>query len=300
MRKTIEFQPSTNNTAILLRGKPNAYEDLVLVEAYRKYHHRFEAGKTKIRLLPAMAKDSNWLLEIPTLQHLNGRHVHPRAIKAGAQSAYDLAFEYLKRSHPTKLFNRSNKSGIRLLPAPLALCWAIVEDANGIRLRLILQSFYDGSRGGANGLGNTICEQVFQAGENCNQPGHPLNPEDGVSLCVERIGGSDTKFPAYRVSLADDRGPLLPLLAKISELEHNSLCPVKETLHIMAPEEEWRLLARFIGDALVAEIRSAQLPENTGEDTAGGPHLADPSAPEESPEVEETEVVADDYKDFPS
>lgn len=288
MRKTIEFQKNMNHTALMKRGKQNAFEDLVLVEDYRKYRHRFEPGKTKIRLLPAMAEDSNWILEVPTLQTPNARHAHPQSLRVGSdsQSVFDLAFAYMKARCPNRLFGRTNKSGIRLLPSQLSICWAIIEDANGIRLRLLLHSHYDGSRGGANGLGNTIYNQVLSSGNNCDQPGHPLNPTDGVSLVVERIGGGDTKYPSYRVSLADDRCPLELLLEKITEVEHNALRPLEEIIHFVEPEDEWRLLAKVVGDDLVHEIRSAK--EGTENDKSSTV----------SPSLEETDLVEEDSKDF--
>lgn len=301
MKKLIEFQTSKNHTSALLTPrKPNAYDDLVLVDAYRKYSHRFAPGKTKIRLLPAISTDSNWLMEIPVLQHMNGRHCHPRVIKAGAESVYDLAYKHMKEKCPNLLFNRANKSGIRLLPMPVSICWAIVEDANGIKVRLLLNSFYDGKHGGASGLGDTIYKQVLRAGEKCDLPGHPLNHLDGTSILVERIGGSDTKFPSYRVSLADDRSPLQPLLEKITEVEHNVLCPVQETIRILSPEEEWRLLSEVIGDDLVAEVRAAHAPEVAGEEAVSSPEILQAPHAEESPSVDEAIYHPDDFKDFPT
>ena len=301
MRKPIEFQPSKNHTSALLTPrKPNAYEDLVLTDMYRKYRHRFEPGKTKIRLLPAMALESNWLLAIPTHQHVNGRHTDPRAIKAGAQSAYPTAYSHMQQNYPTRLFSRANMTGIRLLPMPVSVCWAIVEDANGIKARLILSSFYDGKRGGASGLGNTIYSQVLRAGENCGMPGHPLNPSDGVSLIVERIGASDTKFASYRVSHSDDRSPLQPLLEKVSDVEYNALCPLKETIRFLEPEEEWRLLSKVVGDEMAAEIRTAQESGNPHEECVAVSHVEEVAVAEEVAVVEETAMVEDDYRDFPA
>lgn len=257
MRKTIEFQTSTNNTALSTRGKPGAYEDLVLSASFRNYRHRFESGKTKIRLLPALMNGTDWLLKVPALQHSNGRHTHPSALKDGAKSVFDLALEHMKAEYPIRLFSSANKTGFRLFPMPMSICWAVVEDANGVRLRLLLHSFYETKRDGANGLGNMIYNQVLRAGQQTGLPGHPLNVLDGTSLLVERVRGSDTKFPSYRVSLADDRGPLQPILDKISDVEYNTLCPLEETLLILEPEEEWRLLAKVVGDDLIAEIRPA-------------------------------------------
>ena len=118
MRKVIEFQTNHHTPTYdaqqskCLRG-PCACRELPEIR------HRFEAGKTKIRLLPSMAVDSNWLLEIPTLQDRNGRHTHPRALKIAARSAqsvYDPAYAYMKNKYPARLFGRSNKAGIRLFP----------------------------------------------------------------------------------------------------------------------------------------------------------------------------------------
>lgn len=285
MRKVIEFQPSKNDSVLLTRGKSSAYEDLVFSDTYRKYRHQFESGKTKIRLLPAMSVDSKWILEIPTLQHANGRHSHPCAVKAGAQSVYDLAFAFMQEKHHAHLFGRSNKTGIRLKPMPIAMCWAVVQDSNGIRLRLLHNSFHDGERGGATGLGRKVYEQALRDGKDSSHPGHPLNHLDGTSLLVERIPGSDTKFASYRVSHSDDRSPLQPLLEKVSDLEYNALCPLEETIRILEPEEEWLLLSKVVGDEMVAEIRAGQ---DSGNDK------------ENSGDVEVAAVVEDDYKDFPA
>jgi hypothetical protein len=300
MRKPIEFQPSKNDSALLMRGKSGGYEDLVFTDTYRKYRHQFGSGKTKIRLLPAMSADSDWILEIPTLQHANGRHADPSAVKAGARSVYDLAYAFVKEKYPDRLFGRSNMTGIRLKSMPIAICWAVVEDRNGIRLRLLHNSFHDGERGGATGLGRKVYDQALRDGKDSRQLGHPLNHLDGTSLLVERIPGSDTKFPGYRVIHSDDRSPLQTLLEKVSDLEYNVLCPLKETIRVLEPEEEWRLLAGVIGDDLVAEIRSTEKRTNAVEGSAVGLRIEDCPAPKESPEVEETEVVADDYKDFPA
>ena len=301
MRKPIEFKTSTNDTSALLSsGKSSAYDDLVLVESYRKYRHQFEAGKTQIRLLPALMGGSDWMLRIPTLQHPNGRHAHPRTIQPRGQSVFDLAYEQMKKKHASRLFSRANKSGIRLLPSPMSICWAIIEDSNGIKLRLIMHSFYDGCRGGSNGLGNLIYEQVLRSGRDCIELGHPLNSSDGVSLCVERIGGSDTKFPSYRVSLSADRSPLQPLFEKITEVEHNALCPLEETIRILEPEEEWNLLSKVIGDDLVAEIRSSQERGNTEEECGAESNDKETSVVKETAVVDETAVVEDDYQDFPA
>jgi hypothetical protein len=306
MKKTIEFNTSTNDmSAQLTRGNPNAYEDLILVDSYRKYRHQFEAGKTKIRLLPALMGSGNWMLQIPTLQHSNGRHAHPRTIQAGARSVFDVSYAHMKEKYPVRLYSRSNKSGIRLLPSPMSLCWGIIEDANGIRLRLLLHSHYDGCRGGSNGLGNLIYDQVQRSGHDCNQPGHPLNLADGVSLCVERVGGSDTKFPSYRVSLSSDRSPLQSLLEKISEMEHNALCTLEETIHILTPEEEWTLLAKAIGDELVSEIRSAQenpkiISGHARSNSVEEPPPIDDSSVSETLTADEAAYDPEDYKDFPA
>lgn len=307
MRKLIEFQPSTNNTALLTRGKPSVYEDLVLKEGYRNYRHRFEPGKTKVRLLPAIRNNNEgeWFLKVPVLQHPSGRHAHPRTISSGAKSVFELAYTHLKENYPNRLFRKSNKSGIRLLPSPAVVCWAIIQDGNGTRLRLLLSSNYDGSRGGAAGFGHVLQEFVSRYGSNETVPGHPLNPIDGVSVVIERIGSTDTKFPSYRLTLADDRSPLQPILDQLTDVEYNMLCPLEETIHIMEPEEEWKLLGKVVGDDLLAEIRSAQEhttivegPENhQGIDEPNPSH--EPAVGESRP-ADETAYHPDDYKDFPA
>lgn len=297
MRKTIKFQESKNDTALLAR-KPPAYEDLVLTDEYRKYRHRFEAGKTTIRFLPAFNNGTSWLLEVPTLQHANGRHAHPSVRSADARSVYDLALHHLKAKHPDRLFGPANKSGIRLEPLPVSVCWVIVQDSHGTRLRLLVASLYQSKhRGGTHGLGRIIHEFVSRYGRDHTQPGHPLNPADGVSIVLERVSGADTRFSSFRLSLADDRGPLQPILDKISDMEHNALIPVEDTIRILDPEEEWRLLAEVIGDDLVAEVRAAQVPEVAREEAVKIPEILPSPQPEEP--IDEIAYHPDDYKDFP-
>jgi len=308
MRKPIEFQPSTNNTALLTRNKPAGFDDLVLKEAYRNYHHRFEPGKTEIRLLPAIAQkgEGQWFLKIPVLQHLSARHAHPRATASGAstKSVFDTAYQYMKENYPNRLFSRENKSGIRLLPSSSAVCWAIIQDGNGTRLRLLLSSNYDGSRGGSAGFAHILQEFVNRYGADETVPGHPLNPADGVSLLIERIGGADTKFPSYRLTPAVERGPLQPLLEKITDVEYNMLRPLEETIQIIEPEAEWKLLRKFIGDDFYTEIRSAQDNSKVMEN-AHGQGIRKPTPGDDPPicETSPAEEVAyhpDDYRDFPA
>jgi hypothetical protein len=307
MRKLVEFQPSTNNTALLTRGKPSVYEDLVLKEEYRNYRHRFEPGKTKIRLLPTIApnEEGQWVLKVPVLQHPTGRHAHPRTIASGesTKSVFDQAYEYMKGKYPNRLFSKNNKSGIRLLPSPAVVCWAVIQDANGTKLRLLVSSNYDGSRGGAAGLGHIVQEFVNRHGSDETVPGHPLNETDGVSLIIERIGGADTKFPSYRLSVADDRGPLKPILDRLTDVEYNMLCPLAETIHIVEPEAEWQLLRKVIGDEFYAEIRSAQekskVTETRGQSIEESTPGDEPPVCE-TPSADEAAYHPDDYKDFPS
>ena len=307
MRKTIEFQPSTNNTTALLARKPSAFEDLVLKDAYRQYRHRFEPGKTKIRLLPAIRKNNEgqWFLKVPVLQHPSGRHAHPRTVSPGSKSIFDLAYTHLKENYPSRLFQKSNRSGIRLLPSQAVASWAVVQDVNGTKLRLLVSSDYDGSRGGAAGFGHILQEYVSRYGSDETVPGHPLNPNDGVSVLIERIGATDTKFPSYRLSVADDRSPLQPILDRVTDVEYNMLCPLEEIIHIMEPEAEWKLLQKVIGDDLVSEIRSAQ--ENIQDPGvherrhgAAEPAVREASMVDHAPSADETAYHPDDYKDFPA
>jgi len=261
MRKEIEFKPSVNQPTTALA---NHYEDLILTEPYRKYRHRFESGKTNIRLLPTLPGGDNWLLQISTLQHSQGRHAHPKTIDRNAKSVFNLAYEYLKDRNPESLYNRSNRSGFRLLPSPMSLCWAIVQDKNGTKLRLILASYYDGSRGGTKGLGYAICSQALVAGEDCCLPGHPINHMDGRSLIVDRSIKKDSKIPQFRVSTSEDRGPIQALLDKITDVEINVLCPLEKTICIPEQDKEWLILAKVVGDKLAGEIRSAH--ENDSKD----------------------------------
>jgi hypothetical protein len=200
----------------------------------------------------------------------------------------------MKNKYPARLFGRSNKAGIRLLSMPISICWAVVQDTNGIKLRLIHNSFYDGKHGGEAGLGRKLYDQALRDSQDSRQPGHPLNHLDGTSLLVERIASSDTKFASYRVRLSDDRGPLQSLLEKVSDVEYNALCPLEETIRILEPEEEWRLLAGVVGDEIAAEIRSAQESGNTDEECGTGSNV------DEAAVVEETAVAEEDYKDFPT
>jgi hypothetical protein len=308
MRKPIEFQPSKNNTATLLARKPSAFKDLVLKDAYRKYRHRFEPGKIKIRLLPAIGKNSKgqWSLKVPVLLHPSGRHAHPRTIESGARTkcVYDLAYEFIKKNYPNRLFSKENKSGIRLLPSSAAVCWAIIQDGNGTRLRLLLSSNYDGSRGGAASFGSLLPEFVSRCGLDETVPGHPLNPSDGVSLLIERIGGPDTKFPSYHFSVADDRSPLQPILDRLTDVEYNMLCPLEETIQIMEPEEEWKLLRKVVGDDLLSEMLSAQEKSKivVGEEHTQSieePTRNDDPAVGDLIPTDEADYHPDDYKDFP-
>lgn len=241
-----------------------------------------------------MSAESHWLLQIPALLHANGHHCHPRVIKAGAESAYDLAYKQMKEKYPTRLFSRANKAGIRLLPPPLSACWAVVDDDNGIRLCLLQASFYDGKGGASSSSGNTICSHVLEAGEDTTLPGHPLNHMDGTSIFVER---SVAEIPNSRVTASAFRrtaARLQALLDKVTDVEYNALCPIEKSIRILEPEEEWRLLSKVVGADLVDEILSTQ------ESGKSEQHSQTGSISEEAAVDEEVAVVDDDFRDFPT
>ncbi len=84
------------------------------------------------------------------------------------------------------------------------------------------------------------------------------------------------------------------MLEKITEVEYNALCPLEETIRILAPEEEWRLLATVVGDEMAAEIRADHPSGNADEEFRTDSNV------DETAMAEEAFLTEEEYKDFPA
>jgi len=192
---TIEFiEPTTDPVACASPWSAptkSTYQDLVLKPEFAAKRYKFPIGTTWFRIVPAL-RDSHkgWMLGIHALNYAGGRHAHPKTIVPGAKSVCDHAYGWCKDNCKETLYSKANKEGFKLLADPLCLFWMLVEENGKTTARLLLESGYDGSRGGTPGLGHQIWKLTQERDEDGNRLGNPADPVIGVQISVEKASSA--------------------------------------------------------------------------------------------------------------
>lgn len=266
--KTIEFNET--NTELTASQSPwatpakSSYKDLILKPEFAARRFKFPIGKTWFRIVPALPGSvMGWMLGIHALNYTGGRHVHPKSLKPGAlgtpgaKSVFDSAYGWCKDHAKESLYSKSNKEGYRLLADPICLFWMLTEVDGKPVARLLLESGYDGSRGGNPGLGHQIWKLSQEKDEEGNRIGNPADPMIGTQICVEKMQVPGSRYSNYTAKMG--RVPVIinEMLAKMDPEEVAALTPLEEVIHVPSEEEEWKLLENVIDAKTVGEIRQS-------------------------------------------
>lgn len=236
------------------QSKP-AYNDLILRPEYQPCKFTFPKGQTCIRILPALAGTTGWMLEIEVLTHPNGQHLHPKSFKAKGKSVFDICYSWLRTNMPDTLHSKANR-GFRLLPSKMAICWLLVEVDGIMQAKLFYGSTYDGGTAGENcgvaHLLNKVASELSQPG------GHDAtHTEHGSQIIVEKTTAHGAKYPTYKMTRANVEAPIVRYMERLEESELEGICPLHEVLRRVEPEEEWDLVAKVIGEELRDTIRKS-------------------------------------------
>jgi len=259
---TIEFaspedNENTNSPWTQSRGN-NTYEDLILKPEFLERRLRFQPGQTWFRILPALASSKyGWMMPLHVLGFTGGRFCHPRTYARGVKSAFDSAYAWSKEHVPTALYSKTNKAGVRLLSDPMCLFWVLQEQKGQYTLRLILASAYDGSRGGAPGLGHKIWALTRQRDETGAPVADVVSAEGGVLVSVEKQQPKGAKYPSYHLTLGRQPRPVAELLKLTDPEEQQVLCPLENTVRRLTEEEEWEHLGKLMAPDTVQRIRDS-------------------------------------------
>ncbi len=260
MKTYIEFAPDATTTEAATpwdRPRTTNYEDLVLKPELAGRRLRFQVGETWIRIVPAIKQSEHgWMMPIHVLNFEGGRCNHPKTHRKKARSCFEHAYAWMKENHPEGLYSKSNKAGVRLLTDPLSAFWALVEEEGQTVARLFLGSAYDGSRGGAPGLGYEFWKLTRELDEEGKLACDVVAPAEGRLICVEKMQARGAKYPSYTLRLGRQPAPIDALLAKMSPEETAALCPLEKAVRELTPEEEWQCLGRVIAPENVARIRA--------------------------------------------
>jgi hypothetical protein len=261
---TIEFNDSS--TDLITCASPWAssakgtYQDKILKPEFAAHRYKFPVGTTWFRVVPAL-RDSNrgWVLGVHALQYPGGRHAHPRTITPGTKGVFDHAYGWCKDHKPEALYSKANKgtTAYRLLTDPVCLFWIITEIEGKPVARLVLESAYDGSRGGTPSIGHSILKLSQEKDEEGNRIGNPADPVTGAQICVEKRQVPGTRFSSYTAKMGRVPAPIRDMLGKMDPEEAAALTPLEEVVHIPSEEEEWKLLENVIDPETVREIRQS-------------------------------------------
>jgi hypothetical protein len=179
----------------------------------------------------------------------------------GQQSIFAQAQNWFRKNAPEQLRKKdSNPRGFKLYPAKRGIAWVLVEGApEGDRLKLIHTSLYDGQFGGAPGMGHNwfaLAESID------NEPGSPTlgqkiygditDPTAGRLTKIEKTDGGD--FANYSVGIGKSDAPLEPLMASMTDAEHDLIRPLEKVLRIPTEDEQKGYLKKLIGEKLFSQI----------------------------------------------
>ena len=235
------------------------FSDLVLKPEFASRKFKFPLGTTWLRIVPPLLESKRgWMLGLHVLKYAGGQHVHPRSIKAGGKSVFDLAYAWAMEKCPGGLYSKINRNGYRLLTNPIYLFWILVEEAGKPVARIVSASGYDGSRGGTPGLGYQIWRATQELDEDGKLVADPAHPTDGVQICVEKSQPPGSKYPCYVLRVGRTPAPMDQFIARMDPEEHNALAPIESVVYLPEADKEWTLLEQVIDPATVAEIRQAQ------------------------------------------
>lgn len=235
-----------------------SYNDSLLRPEYAPKKLRFPAGKTMIRIVPSIRPSVyDWMIGVQALNYPGGRHTHPRTLGAG-KSVFDHAFAWFKANKPEALFSRANLDGYRLLADPISVFWVIVEEDSKFVARLFVGSGYDGSRGGAQGLGCQIYQMIKDLSGEANPLADPVDPEEGVMICVDKMKPAGVKYASYSLRLGNTPTPMSKLISQMTDAEVSVLCPLEGTIRILSEDEEWARLKNVgLNSDTIAAIRAS-------------------------------------------
>ena len=262
MTNNIEFSsPDENNnneTTPWTKPKESNYQDHVLKPEYAARRLKFPVGQTWFRIVPALKQSIHaWMMCIHVLNFEGGRFAHPKNLRTKAKSVFDQAYSWAREHKPESLYSKANKTGVRLLTDPMCVFWALLEEEGQTVARLFMGSGYDGSRGGAPGLGYQLWQLTKDRDENGQLVGDPLHPEKGVLVCVEKTQPKGAKYPAYGLRMGRNPTPMSSLFAKMAREEVNALCPLESAVRELSKEEEWQCLEKVMAPETVALIRAS-------------------------------------------
>lgn len=264
--KTIEFAPSNpiNNQPLGGEKSPwespkrGAFEDMILKPEYLSRVLKFPVGRTWFRIVPNLKSSSyGWMLGVFALKHEGSLIVHPKTLRKDRKSPFDLAYNWLKTNRPDALYSKANKEGLKLLSDPFCVFWALVEESGKTVARLFIGSGYDGSRGGAPGLGNQLLRLTQERDENQQLVANPVDAADGVLISVEKTQPPGARYPGYSVRVGNQPAPMSDFIPKMDDEEFAALCPLEQVIRELTIEEEWQCVAKIVGANLAAEIRAS-------------------------------------------
>ena len=261
MTKTIEFSDAAETQNLISPWAPpkrNTFDSRVLIPDYQERRLRCSEGVTWFRILPSIKPSAyDWCMPLHVLNFPTGRLVHPRTLKSNARSVFDHAYKWLREHNPGALYSTANKSGIRLLTDPLCLFWVLVEENGKTFARIVQASGYDGTRGGAPGLGH----EIWKATQELDETGAPVADVIGINagrlVCVEKTQAKSAKFATYSVRVGRQPAPLAPLMGKMDPEEREVLTPIENVVHVPSADEEWEFLAKVMAQEHVDTIRAS-------------------------------------------
>jgi hypothetical protein len=263
MRKQIEFQQRDPKESIITSpAVESKWQDETYRPEYRGIQMKFNVGMNWVRVLPPIKPStSGWIHQFRRYSDKDGRFpafVDPTCF--GEPSIFEQARHWLRKAHPELCYNKNNPGGFRLYPQDRGILWVLDTVAEpGRMVRLLNVSMYDGSRGGAQGLGSQIATLAASVD---TEPGSPTlnqsiygdisDPEAGRLVGIDRSATKAAEYTTYSIKIGSAVNKLD--LDKATDEETCLLCPLEKVLKSPTSEEQHNFLQSYFGEKLYKEF----------------------------------------------
>lgn len=241
-----------------------SFRDLTLKDEYKGLKAKFGIGANWLRFFPPVAPSTaGWILQVDLYRDKAGvTFVSPRSLDDRQPDPFVEASIWLAKNKKELKYSKATPEGFKLWAMPYGIAWALDSSKpEGERLRLVVASLYDGSRGGTQGLASKIVNMVEARDEEPGSPTHGqlangdiIGASEGRLVNVQKVQPEGKDYASYTVGVGKNPMPMDSVMSQLTDAELERVTALENVIHIPTTEEVHGYLKAVIGEGLHKEI----------------------------------------------